>query len=230
MISSLRVVHQDNSQAQHYARSGGNEYSTMYLTPFVYQFFVYNSLYQVDWVESFRTSELVTLNEREEVPKQDAFESFLAGRATPSALVSAFHGVPWLKGDEWWAKVVPDPLIGPERGKKFFADFRQFQSRLRRMRNVADPSSLLGETFRYIRELRLFIYAVRCNIFHGRKSLADATEPGQNERIRVYFQFLNGLVTLFFAVTGDKPNKPLQRTLGASTPRSVDANPGPQRR
>jgi hypothetical protein len=68
------------------------------------------------------------------------------------------------------------------------------------MEKPGDDALLLDESFRYIRELRLFVYDVRCNIFHGRKSLADAMESAQNERIRVYFHFLNGLVALFFAV------------------------------
>ena len=51
-----------------------------------------------------------------------------------------------------------------------------------------------------IGELRPFIDDVRCNIFHGRKSFAEADGKNQKKRIEVYFLFLKGLATLFFGV------------------------------
>ena len=117
----------------------------------------------------------------------------------PAALDSAFEYFEALPTPGPWTRVIPDTRITEEEGVKFFNDLSKFQSTLRRLRKSPGPACLL-QAFSYIRELRLFIYCVRCNIFHGCKSLADAIEQNQNKRIEVYYRFLNGLVTLFFTL------------------------------
>lgn len=59
-ISVLHGVHCDNSKLQYYAeRPGVGRFSIMPLTPFVYEFFLFNSLYQVDWEKSSDATDLV---------------------------------------------------------------------------------------------------------------------------------------------------------------------------
>ncbi|MDT8375339.1 MAG: hypothetical protein RQ867_01240, partial [Mariprofundaceae bacterium] len=60
LIDILYNVHCDNSKQQYYAeRVGQRRISTMPLTPFVYEFFLFNSLYQVDWNKSYEVEELI---------------------------------------------------------------------------------------------------------------------------------------------------------------------------
>ena len=55
----LRKVHDDNCTAEHFAKDPcGRTRSTMFLTAFVYEFFIYNSLYQVDWSKSTASGNL----------------------------------------------------------------------------------------------------------------------------------------------------------------------------
>ncbi len=135
-----------------------------------------------------------------------------ASLSIPDALNRAFVDTEALSITGSWIRIVPDALITEEQGAKFLNDLRAFQWALRRLRRSHDPASL-REVFSYIRELRPFIYRVRCNIFHGRKSLAEAVETNQNRRIKLYYRFLNGIVTLFFLVVEAymPPNNSLER-------------------
>jgi hypothetical protein len=204
LITSLKVVHDENAVSHHYYRFNGYDNSSMYLTLFVYQFFLYNSLYQIDWERSFQRNFVLPHMYEVEAVKQKAFESFIGSRATCDDLVASFSGVPVLQRDEDWIEVVPDAFISAQAGKNFFARLRAFQERLRRMKKKG-TDSLREEALKYIPDLRDFMYVVRCNIFHGRKSIADARDPKQNKRLEVYFLFLSGLVRLFFACCSRSP-------------------------
>ena len=216
LIEELRVVHNDYSNAKHWYKIGEQEqeHSSMYLTPFVYQFFMYNTLYQIDWNESLGGRKLKYLRKlpaekkksREE-QKQESFESFLRKKTKCSDLVQTFKELPRVEQNDKWAEPIPDPpdTPSPERitsqdCTKFVGDWQAFQSRLHNMREPDRDDQLLEGAFNEIAGLRRFVYKVRCNVFHGRKSIEIAREQNQNERIRLYYYFLNGLVNLFFDV------------------------------
>jgi hypothetical protein len=220
-VHLIKRVHGDNFTLRYFAEDPDASIvrSTMFLTPFVYQFFIYNSLYQVDWPASIQTGALQYHPTRDEEQSQAAFEEFLqnASSSIPDALNRAFADIEVLNIAGSWTMIVPDPLITEEQGTKFLNDLRAFQRNLRGLRRAHHPAQV-SEVFPYIRELRGFIYRVRCNIFHGRKSLSEVGEPSQNERIKVYYLFLNGLVTLFFLVVQAyaPPNSSLEPTRPAS--------------
>ncbi len=203
-VESLRRVHDDNSSAKHFAEDPfGTQRSTMFLTAFVYEYFIYNSLYQVDWPKSTDSGDLKYYDRGGEERKQTAFEGFLKSESTPDLVRRAFMDLGTHSMEDSWTKIKPDPGISSEEGEKFFHDFRQFQKTLHRLEPPKDPVKIKKDfegAFMRIGELRPFIYAVRCNIFHGRKSLAEAVDKNQNKRIEVYFLFLKGLVTSFFEV------------------------------
>jgi hypothetical protein len=96
----------------------------------------------------------------------------------------------------------------------FSVSLRNFQRELRAQGGIGSAvNQLIGR----IAELRLFVYDVRCNIFHGRKSLADLEDENQNKRIRTYYAFLHGLVSLFFACIDDaQPGNAADRQQPAS--------------
>ena len=50
LIDTLHAAHLDNARLHYYARGPQNRIiSQMPLTPFIYEFFLFNSLYQIDW-------------------------------------------------------------------------------------------------------------------------------------------------------------------------------------
>jgi hypothetical protein len=183
----------------------------MYLTPFAYQFFIYNSLYQVDWPTSISANKIKHLKKKE-VPCQRDFLMFLKqhGCDTPNALLDAFVEVENFDLVGGWTKIQGDVRISEKEGDKFFTRLRDFQRKLRALREATQKGdgdednnrdlldSASASTFDHLPKLTTFVYSVRCNIFHGRKRLADAFAENQNRRIEVYFRVLQGVVTLFF--------------------------------
>lgn len=203
-VETLRTIHKENSSVEHFMKipnSGEEPTTTMYLTPFIYEFFLYNSLYQIDWHKSLGLGRIEAHTFNNEEDQQNAFEDFLRekSKASPDLICKAFGPLSIMETQGDWTRIVPDSRIRLERGDKFFGDLTQLQNRLKRL--CRQPTSdLHNEAFNYIFDCRLFVYKVRCNIFHGRKTIHEAYEPGQDKRIEVYYRFLNCLVSLFFEV------------------------------
>ncbi|MEI6068622.1 MAG: hypothetical protein WCP96_14865 [Methylococcaceae bacterium] len=206
LITVLHSVHCDNSKLQYYAEgSSGKRVPMMPLTPFVYEFFLFNSLYQVDWNTSNEKNELIFHPKNDgEFTKQKALLSFIKTYAKnkPADLYRSFEPLLYIERTEGpWTQVTPDSTISDEDGKKFFRDILELQTILKQCKNPSDISTNKN-TFDILRECTRFIYNVRNNIFHGSKTLDEAREPNQKRRIEVYELFLKGLTSLFFLASG----------------------------
>lgn len=207
LITVLHGVHCDNSKLQYYAeRPSGGRVSIMPLTPFVYEFFLFNSLYQVDWVASNEETGLVFHPENDfgESKKQKAFLSFIKHYAikNPADLYRAFEPLLHIERTEGaWTYVTPDSRISILQGNKFFRDILQLQVRLEQCKTPSDiPTN--KKIFEILKDCTYFIYLVRNNIFHGSKTLGEVYERNQKRRIEVYDLFLKGLTSLFFLASG----------------------------
>lgn len=207
LVNVLHGVHIDNSEHHYYAeRPSGRRVSIMPLTSFVYEFFLFNSLYQVDWIASNDQARLVFHLENDfgESKKQRAFLSFIKnyGIEKPADLYRAFEPLLHIeKAEGDWTRVTPDSRILDSQGDKFFRDIRQLQVLLEQCKTPSDfPTN--KNTFDILKECTRFIYLVRNNIFHGSKTLGEVYEPNQKRRIEVYDLFLKGLTSLFFLASG----------------------------
>jgi hypothetical protein len=207
-VLTLERVHRDEFDLIHYARNanGNDEHSTMPVTPFVYEFFLYNSLYSVDWEKSLTNGYVFNYadNSLKERPKQRKFEQLLKQLAAknPGALYEAFSplaAIP-LEGD--WTRITPDAYISLNDGKQFFKNLSSLQQ-LVQNRKALDVQRL-DEVFARIENCRIFIYKVRNNIFHGSKRLGEIWETSQRKRIEVYRLFLTCLITSFFLLIRDQ--------------------------
>lgn len=201
-IPMLFDVHSDSKGLQHFARKGSNnqERSTMPVTAFVYQYFIYNSLYSIDWQSTFAQDKIVLhLNNQTEGYKQDRFEVFLREQAgkNPSVIKTTFSSIKKIPQNVHWIKIVPDPYITSEAGMDFFNRINQLYDLVQKPEDMVRSS--LGNIFSRIQICRLFVYKVRNNIFHGTKSLGDIWDVDQRKRLEVYLQFLRALVDCFFA-------------------------------
>ena len=207
LTTVLHGVHCDNSKLQYYAErlGGGRRVSQMPVTPFVYEFFLFNSLYQVDWVASSKESGLVFHPEDFSEPKkQKALINFTKQHACrkPSDLYRAFEPLIHIgKAEGEWTAVTPDSRITIVAGKKFFSDILQLQGQLEECKSPSDVSTS-NKVFDILKDCTYFIYLVRNNIFHGSKTLGEIFEPNQKRRIEVYDLFLKGITSLFFLASG----------------------------
>jgi hypothetical protein len=208
LIKTLHRVHCDNSRLQYYARSHerSEEISMMPLSPFIFEYFLFNSLYQVDWKTSVNENLLIFHPEEglNESGRQKAFLAFLKRYATnnPGELYRAFEPLlHFERAEGGWTQVTPDARVSVTEGENFFKRIVKLQSALAQCRTPSEmPTN--KEMFKILKECTLFIYKVRNNIFHGSKTLLEIYEKSQKRRLEVYDLFLKGITSLFFLASG----------------------------
>ena len=203
-IDSIHRAHLDNAKTTYKASPRGVSISP--LTNFVFETFLFNSLYSVDWVGSFEQESLVWHDVGQEGPteskKQREQLKFcrqrLSDETDHSGLNNAFQPLLSL-GDlsASWASVTPDSRISLEDGEAFFAKLTQLSQRA--VDNELVPTK---KDFDIIQNCCRFVYMVRNNIFHGQKTLGQIYDRDQLRRIAVYDLFLRCLNSLFFVSVG----------------------------
>lgn len=195
----------DNSRLRYYARGkNGQTVSQMPLTPFVYEFFLFNSLYQIDWLTSNDSSvDVSDPEEKSESGKQRRFINFLKHRLLekPELLQRAFDPITDIADlDGPWTKIKAESRIKDAEGVKFFSQIRDLQDVLRKN---SSPSGLaISKSSSALKSCVYYINNVRNNIFHGSKTLGDCADQDQKRRVEVYEIFLKGLTSLFFLAVG----------------------------
>lgn len=207
-VDSIHQAHLDNARQVYVAKTLGRRQSQQDVSPltnFVFEFFLYNSLYAVDWERSYAEGHLFH-HDREiinEAKMQNALETFCRQRCregNSSILTEAFlplAGLNDLTGQ--WTQITTDDRIKAEDGVRFFAKIAEIGQLA--ARNELGPTR---SAFELIASCRYFAYGVRNNIFHGSKSLGETYQENQARRIGVYDLFLRCLTSLFFLATGRK--------------------------
>lgn len=207
-VDSIHQAHLDNARQVYVAKTLGRRQSQQDVSPltnFVFEFFLYNSLYAVDWERSYAEGHLFH-HDREiinEAKMQNALETFCRQRCregNSSILTEAFlplAGLNDLTGQ--WTHITTDDRIKAEDGVRFFGKIAELGQLAER--NELGPTR---STFELIASCRYFAYGVRNNIFHGSKSLGETYEENQARRIGVYDLFLRCVTSLFFLATGRK--------------------------
>ena len=183
----MQTLHEDSSRLQHFARNDVNDqaFSTMPVTPFVYQFFLYNSIYQVNWRAS-TNQKYICFYGREvtESWQQRRLEYFIRQEDPSGAsFIKCFDALRNVNLTGEWTEVIEDDNITLESGEVFFDKLRELQIIIRQGR-VVDTDRL----YCLVDDLRYFIYKVRNNIFHGVKTLHDIDRDAlQKQRIDLYY-------------------------------------------
>ena len=207
-LDTLHRAHCDNARQVYYAkRHFGQLQSTMPATSFVYEFFLFNALYQYDWHTTIEKGYLTSWSEddgKSEAAQQARFEKFIRDRCRGNSelLKRAFDPLSHLDDlDGSWTTITPDDRITSKNGESFFVKLAKLRDIVASGETVLVSRSL----FDLINDCRFFVYLVRNNIFHGSKSLGEIDEPKQRRRLEVYDIFLKSLVSLFFLSVGRSP-------------------------
>lgn len=205
LIDVLHAAHCDNARLQYYAeRPDGRRISIMPVTPFVYEFFLFNSLYEIDWAASSPDHLALHPDDVSEPRKQHAFLAFLRqhARQRPADLFRAFEPLLYVdRAQGEWTRVTPDARISAAAGDAFFRRIRELQDLL----GQAGQASAMPTTkrvFELLGECTHFVYRVRNAVFHGSKTLGEIYENDQKRRIEIYDVFLKGVTSLFFLAWG----------------------------
>lgn len=204
LLDTFHRSHYQIVENTYYASSiwSGRRQPIVPATSFIFEFMLYNALYQYDWLRSYGEGRLIDLSEedRSDSSRQASFEKFMRNRCkeNPSWIVRAFapiRAVNDLNGD--WTRFETGPRINAEDGRRFFDKL----SSLATLVESTDEFFDIKAAFRLIKECRVFVYRIRNNIFHGTKSIGSIT-GGQCRRVEVYDIFLKCLISLFFLCVG----------------------------
>ena len=178
-------------------------------TSFVYEFFLYNSIYQYDWQGSLEDGQLAPwpIEGMSESTQQARLEKFIRNRCrgNPSLLRRALDPIAELDDLQGtWTQVTPDVRITLDQGRSFFKKLSTLADHVRTARSGEELQPTRA-VFDLISGCRYFVYLIRNNIFHGSKSIGEIYEVSQRRRLEVYDLFLKCLVSLFFLAVDRTP-------------------------
>ncbi|MDB4391781.1 hypothetical protein N9006_00365 [bacterium] len=208
LIEILYRMHLENSDSIYFAKKPrGPQLSTMPITPFVFEFFLYNSIYQIDWEATYLTNS-VTFHpdEIKSSVQKRKLNKFIKTKSieSPAKVYRAFHPLtflPPLTGD--WTSITPDARVSQADGTDFF-------ERIEKLKNLIldakEPNEICTskKLFGPLESALDYLSKVRNNIFHGSKKVAEIYEDKQRRRVEVYETFLKCYTSLFFLLVKDE--------------------------
>lgn len=207
-IDMLHRTHLDNAQTCYQAMHGPRGPSSISpITNLIFELFLLNSLYSVDWQTSCDRDQLVFFDTGRDGPsetkKQRELIRFCRERCKkmdPSILADAFSPLAGhLSGERSWMRVQSDERITMELGERFFRDIEQLATGAIERR--LEPTK---STFEFIESCSYFTYLVRNNIFHGQKRLGEIYDRKHVRRLSIYDLFVRCVNSLFFLAMGRK--------------------------
>jgi hypothetical protein len=218
-IDVMYEAYRENAEMRHYAEyPDGESRSTMPTTSFVYNFFIYNSIYQCDWEASWMKGKLTPWNAEpdadkslkagqsvesvSEPAKQKGLEKFLRKKCSkrPPLLGMAFSplgGLTDLEGS--WTIAPSDRRLPASAGTRFFHYLAELSTVLSNPVQVREGIVEASKAnFESIQKCRFSIYLARNSVFHGYKSPGDPRDRDQKKRLAHYDLFMKCLLGLFF--------------------------------
>jgi hypothetical protein len=209
-VNRLHQIHLYNAEHQYLAeRRGGPRRRPMSIVrqiPFIFEYFLFNSLYNVDWSNSMEKGKMAFHSNMREHDQQKALIEFIWSRKEGlfknfcrAFLPLSFY--PEAVGP--WTIVTPDERISISHGRDFFSRISHLQSVIKNAES-GDDITVIDE-IGLIKECTRYIYLARNNIFHGTKTLTDIYDENQEKRIEMYELFLKSLTSLFFLFMGKTP-------------------------
>ncbi|MCX5874175.1 MAG: hypothetical protein NTY51_13210 [Deltaproteobacteria bacterium] len=219
-LESLFSAFRDNAKMNHYAEYDGSRiYSTMPVTSFLYNFFIYNTIYQYDWETSIRLKTPIPWSvEREsqvggeaaepsksdsEFARQKRLEKFMrkACKRDRTILHSALLPLSRLSdlNGRWTSLFVSTSRTHREAVASFFTHLSELSRAIQAAQETGDGIfDATKQNFEMIQKCRYFVYTLRNDIISGSKTLGDVVDLNQEKRIAHYDLFIKSLLQLFF--------------------------------
>lgn len=205
---SLYEIHLGTAKLQHAVREHEREQWQEYFpTHFIYAFFAFNSMYNVDWNTSYETGHIKAVSKVQAIIKgKQMLVEEKEGNKQAKYLSFCFK-------DSKFVRLYKDFFIRCVLKGGTKEDVREILSEIRLdnggVRNegyvkkflIAVDDLLLRDCFDKdtVAKILDFIYSVRCNIFHGIKSIDEMKDYGQQDRLDVYACFIVALNQMAFS-------------------------------
>ena len=207
-MADLEVLHRDSASLEHAIRKYDDQWHEFLPSRFVYSFFTFNTLYAIDWKESLAKGELVCYDD-EDYPRKSENERFSEANRYHRYIDFCFSDREFVKVYEEFffafigqtfdtrdilrelGNIRVDEKSSGAIKKKYF------------IRNFYDACALTLNSktldIDNCRTILTFIYKIRCNIFHGTKTLKELHNKSQQKRIDIYTVFLIAINQMVFS-------------------------------
>jgi hypothetical protein len=207
--SDLKVLHEGAASMEHAIRWWGGEWKPYRPTRFIYSFFTFNSLYSIDWNKSLERRMLIS-HDGDNTSEAERYHKYIDfcfqnsdfveryGSFVYEYVTSEFSVAEILQ--EFTRINVDKTPNGGIYTQDFIDRFYDACVDCLERRNFNKRNCLM---------MVKFIYKIRCNIFHGTKTLKELYDINQQRRIEIYTAIIiavNQMVFSYLAylAAGDK--------------------------
>lgn len=197
-FNRLRAVHQESAQLNHAIKCKG-EWQSYLPTHFIYAFFTFNTLYNIDWSESLEKGRAWNTGsdntEKAKIKQYFAFccqdEDFLweYGKFFVKFVLRHYDINEML---DVFDKIEPDDdrKIG---GSLKDRDIENFHNAF----HCCFKEGIINKETLY--DIVWLIYKVRCNLFHGVKTLEDLNSLEHQKKLDIYSVFIIAINQMVFS-------------------------------
>lgn len=190
--SDLRMLHEDVCVTEHALYASGHKYMPYEPTFFLYNYFCFNTVFNIDWSASKKSGIIIYHEKKSE---KDQIKSLVDVCFSDNDFVKSF--LPTYRNFITIKYDIPSiidamQLIVPDYVRITKADVGTFQAACKRLLCDEDVD------VRDIKSAYSFIYSIRCNIVHGEKSMRLMMDIEQRKRITTYSCFIIALLHMLF--------------------------------
>jgi hypothetical protein len=203
-IDAMHQAHLDNATMVYSGNHGVRSQTLMPATPFIFDYFIYNSLYSVYWNACEVEGEVVYFDRSEaltESKQQLAFEKYISCKTDKSFKIfhKAFEPFAYIDLTGDWTQTLATGRSSKEDGEQFWKRAMALQALLNESKE-----KISNDDLNLIKQMRFFVYLVRNNIFHGSKQVGihSDLDNAHKQRLQIYDLFIRCLMGWFFLAMG----------------------------
>lgn len=210
-VSILFTIHRDINSCIHAVRKGNQELLEPFIpTHFIYEYFIFNTIYSINWQNSLQYGNISNLR-GDELKKQEKYLKFI------------FEEDEFVESYDFKFKKIFKKIGIPEINyvkNRVRLDKDHFPKHIKDRCSLKDPdevenfkkavdSILAGEFINEenIKSIITLIYRVRCNIFHGVKSIDELNRDIERKKLKFYTNILIAVNQMVFSYLDFLSNK-----------------------
>lgn len=189
-LSMLRSIHKDSAGLEHAIWNQG-KWQSYIPSHFIYAFFTFNTLYNIDWKSSIKNGSICLHTEPGDLKKMYRYLNFC--NCDEFLVQYREFFVQYI--EEHWD--IDEVLAKFER---IYPDDSVTEDILNNFKSACKRCFKDGECNREILDhIVTLIYKIRCNLFHGHKTLEELSNTYQQERLDIYSVMIIAINQMVFS-------------------------------
>lgn len=190
-VENLRTLHEDVCMTEHAMYEGQKRFMPYEPTYFLYNYFCFNTIFSIDWEASVKEGVVQESELSEEKRIKRLIDFCFSYPGFAESFFPTFKDIVTIRFELTEIENAMEAIVADDKriDEAFIGSFQSACGKVLTEK---------GFNVRDLKTVYSFIYAVRCNIVHGTKSMQHMREPGQRTRILVYSYFIIALVHMLF--------------------------------